>query len=122
MYLETMERVLGGTDKIILDSKGGQGVVPYLPLDQLQKRKEGAQLMLQSALCGRRGRRSAPSAAAAYFALFIVHQNEQAIVLEFGKPVRIITRAGPVLEDAGRADGRLSSTSASSISTPPRRR
>jgi len=26
-------------------------------------------------------------AAATYFALFIVHQNEQAIVLEFGKPV-----------------------------------
>ena len=25
MYLETMERVLGGTDKIILDTKGGQG-------------------------------------------------------------------------------------------------
>jgi membrane protease subunit HflK len=41
MYLETMERVLGGTDKIIVDSKSGQGVVPYLPLDQLQKRKEG---------------------------------------------------------------------------------
>ena len=40
MYLETMERVLGGTDKIIVDSKGGQGVVPFLPLDQLQKRKE----------------------------------------------------------------------------------
>jgi len=42
MYLETMERVLGGTDKIILDSKSGQGVVPFLPLDQLQKKKEGA--------------------------------------------------------------------------------
>ena len=40
MYLETMERVLGGADKIIIDSKGGQGVVPYLPLDQLQRRKE----------------------------------------------------------------------------------
>ena len=39
MYLETMERVLGGTDKIILDSKGGQGVVPFLPLDQLQRHK-----------------------------------------------------------------------------------
>ncbi len=40
MFLETMEQVLGGTDKIILDSKGnnGQGVVPYLPLDQLQKK------------------------------------------------------------------------------------
>jgi modulator of FtsH protease HflK len=40
LYLETMERVLGGTDKIILDSKAGQGVVPFLPLDQLQKGKE----------------------------------------------------------------------------------
>ena len=39
MFLETMERVLGGTDKIILDSKNGSGVVPYLPLDQLQQRK-----------------------------------------------------------------------------------
>ena len=41
MYLETMERVLGGTDKIILDSRSGQGVVPFLSLDQLRKRKEG---------------------------------------------------------------------------------
>jgi membrane protease subunit HflK len=36
MYLETMERVLGGTDKIILDSGAG-GVVPYLPLNELLK-------------------------------------------------------------------------------------
>lgn len=36
MYLETMERVLGGADKIILDSgAAGQGVVPYLPLNAL---------------------------------------------------------------------------------------
>jgi membrane protease subunit HflK len=42
LYLETMERVLGGAEKIILDGKAGQGVVPYLPLDQVQKRKEGA--------------------------------------------------------------------------------
>jgi modulator of FtsH protease HflK len=35
MYLETMERLFGGTDKIILDSGGG--VVPYLPLDQLRR-------------------------------------------------------------------------------------
>ena len=41
IYLETMERVLGGTDKIILDGKAGQGVVPFLPLDQTQRRKEG---------------------------------------------------------------------------------
>ena len=43
LYLETMERVLGGSEKIIIDSKGGQGVVPYLPLNELVKKKpEGA--------------------------------------------------------------------------------
>ena len=37
MYLETMEKVLGGMDKVILDGVTGQGgVVPYLPLDQLR--------------------------------------------------------------------------------------
>ena len=42
LYLETMERVFSGADKIIIDNKAGQGVVPYLPLDQLTKRKDGA--------------------------------------------------------------------------------
>ena len=39
MYLETMERVLGGTDKIILDAGqgSGSGVVPYLPLNELTR-------------------------------------------------------------------------------------
>src|SRR5436190_8873681 len=36
MYLETMERLFGGTDKIIMDS--GNSAVPYLPLDQLLRR------------------------------------------------------------------------------------
>ncbi len=37
LYLETMEQVLGGLNKIILDeSAGGQGVVPYLPLNELR--------------------------------------------------------------------------------------
>jgi membrane protease subunit HflK len=40
LFLEMQERVLSGADKIILDQKnGGQGIVPYLPLDQLQRRK-----------------------------------------------------------------------------------
>ena len=39
IFLETMERVLGGTDKVIIDGKSGQGVVPYLPLDQLQQQR-----------------------------------------------------------------------------------
>lgn len=39
LYLETMEEVLGGIDKVIVDDNvgGGSGVVPYLPLNQLQK-------------------------------------------------------------------------------------
>jgi modulator of FtsH protease HflK len=38
MYLETMERILGGTDKIILDSgSGGSNVVPFLPLNELTR-------------------------------------------------------------------------------------
>ncbi len=39
LYLETMERVFGGTDKIIVESgQGSQGVVPYLPLPELRNR------------------------------------------------------------------------------------
>ena len=38
LWLETVERVYGATDKIILDnSEGGQGVVPYLPLNELRR-------------------------------------------------------------------------------------
>ncbi|MGE0611754.1 MAG: FtsH protease activity modulator HflK, partial [Hyphomicrobiales bacterium] len=39
MFLETMERVFGGMDKIIIDEKGGTGVVPYLPLNELTRPK-----------------------------------------------------------------------------------
>ncbi|MBT3170130.1 MAG: FtsH protease activity modulator HflK [Rhodospirillaceae bacterium] len=42
IYLETMEKILGGTNKILIDSTGGgQGVVPYLPLPELNKRQQG---------------------------------------------------------------------------------
>ena len=37
IYLETMENILTDMDKIILDSKAGQGAVPYLPLKELDK-------------------------------------------------------------------------------------
>jgi len=41
MYLETMERVLERSNKIILDSDASEGVVPYLPLNELQGREIG---------------------------------------------------------------------------------
>ncbi len=41
IYLETMETILGGMTKIIVDNEGGSGVVPYLPLPELKKRSGG---------------------------------------------------------------------------------
>lgn len=46
MYLETMEQVLGGVNKIIIGEgigggEGGSGIVPYLPLDQLRGTGQG---------------------------------------------------------------------------------
>ena len=38
MFIETMQHVLGDTDKVIIDPKAGQGVVPYLPLPEFSKR------------------------------------------------------------------------------------
>ena len=40
MYLETMEKVLADIDKVIIDKKSGSGVVPYLPLPELRKKKK----------------------------------------------------------------------------------
>jgi len=37
IFIETMQEVFSNTDKIIIDEKSG-GVVPYLPLSELQKR------------------------------------------------------------------------------------
>ena len=38
MYLETLEKVYSGSEKIVLDGDAGSGVVPYLPLEQLNKK------------------------------------------------------------------------------------
>ena len=39
--METMEKILGSVDKVIVDQNAGSGVVPYLPLDQLRKPATG---------------------------------------------------------------------------------
>ena len=39
MYIETMESVLKNAQKIILDDNGKQGVVPYLPLNEINRPK-----------------------------------------------------------------------------------
>ncbi len=40
MYLETMEQILDGMEKIIVDKGSANNVVPYLPLNELMKSKK----------------------------------------------------------------------------------
>lgn len=37
IYIETMEEILPGMEKIIIDGKGGERLLPYLPLDRRSK-------------------------------------------------------------------------------------
>ena len=43
IYLETMERILGGSEKLVYDGgSSGQSIVPYLPLSELTPRRPPA--------------------------------------------------------------------------------
>ncbi len=48
IYLETMEQVLRGATKVLVDKNGG-GVVPYLPLPEIQRRIDAPQTQPQGA-------------------------------------------------------------------------
>jgi membrane protease subunit HflK len=37
IYIETMEEILPNVEKVIIDGKGGERLLPYLPLDRLSK-------------------------------------------------------------------------------------
>ena len=51
IYVATMQSILQNMDKIIVDQKGGQGVVPYLPLDQLMKQRGTAPPSWRTRMC-----------------------------------------------------------------------
>jgi membrane protease subunit HflK len=42
IYLETMERVMGGMNKVLMSGDGKGGAIPYLPLDQVLKNRPKA--------------------------------------------------------------------------------
>ena len=89
MYLETMEKVLADIDKVIIDKNSGSGVVPYLPLPELKKRQLNKMrapkfIIPVVVLIG----------VVIFQSLFIVQEISQAIVLQFGDPKKIITKAG----------------------------
>ena len=90
MFLETMERVLGGTDKIIIDSKGsGRRAVSAArsAAESSELDHRGGQLIMR-ALLALLIIAVGLAAVAVYSSAFIVHQNEQALVLRFGEPKR----------------------------------
>jgi membrane protease subunit HflK len=44
MYLEALSSILGSAEKVIMDTGAdGTGVVPYLPLPELQKRSQSGE-------------------------------------------------------------------------------
>ena len=101
IYLETMERVLGSSEKLIYDGggPGAQGVVPYLPLSELTPRRPPA--ARQASRNSRAGARDeipgyrhcrcccccCSSIIVGYGSVFTVDQTEQALVVRLGKPV-----------------------------------
>lgn len=42
IYLETMEEIMTGMNKVIVEGKGTQGVLPYLPLPELKHKAGGS--------------------------------------------------------------------------------
>jgi len=47
IFIETMEKVFGDTDKVIVDGKSGPGVIPYLPLPEFSKRPPATEVQPQ---------------------------------------------------------------------------
>ena len=109
MYLETMERVLGGSDKTIIDTgpQPGPGVVPYLPLTELAAaalvglagrlvivRRSGRQPMRLGLAGGAVAILLLIAVIVGYSTFFTVNQTKQALVVRLGQPVRVITEPG----------------------------
>ena len=119
IYIETLEEILPNMEKIIIDGKGGERLLPYLPLDRRSKPASMAGPVCPS--IGDRGvpARTVPHAEIEGFPtmtkqglviallavtvalfvlgaspLFVVDVIQTAIVVQLGKPVRNITEPG----------------------------
>jgi membrane protease subunit HflC len=130
MYLETMEQVLRGANKVILDTPAGSpGVVPYLPLPQLPtraagaaassgapapatspRREEGRSVMNRTLFIA--GVAAVVGVLLLAASLFTVTERQQALVLSFGQPIRVIQTPGlkakwPIIQDVVLLDRRI---------------
>ena len=103
MFLETMERVLGDTDKVIVDEQGGyrrRALSAAVGIHQTGAAGSGRGTASHEppALTLQPRSSSASLRSSAYLTLFTVDQTQQALVLEFGKPKRDDHRAGAALQ------------------------
>ena len=80
MYLETMEKVLADIDKVIIEKNAGSGVVPYLPLPELQKEST-----IKNECWKNNSRNNCCISRNSLFNIYCKEVN-QAIVLQFGDP------------------------------------
>ncbi len=130
IYLETMERILGGAEKLVYDggsSASGQSIVPYLPLSELTPRRPPAAPRRSAATAGRRHpMKSGITGIVALLVLFVVvivgyssvftvTQTEQVLVVRLGEPVRVVTEPGLNFKAAVHRHRDHRSTSGSSI-------
>ena len=98
MYYETMEQVLSKVDKTIVEAPG---VTPYLPLPQVQKPAAAAAgaaavigfIRRQPIAVG--GHRASWLLIVLLGSFPIVPETKQAVVVRFGKPVRMLNRYKP---------------------------
>ena len=116
MYLETMERLFGGTDKIIMDS-GSHGRSRALsaarPIDTAAAgAADGSPAMRLNLLGGIIAALIVVALIIAYSAMFTVYQTRQALVVRLGQPVRVVTQAGlhfkiPLIDSVIHIDKRI---------------
>ena len=99
MYLETMERLFGGTDKIIMDSgRRGRSLSAARPAHAAAAAAgataDGRQPMRLNLVGGVVAVLIIVALIVAYGALFTVYQTRQALVVRLGQPVRVVTEPG----------------------------
>jgi regulator of protease activity HflC (stomatin/prohibitin superfamily) len=118
IYLETMERVFGGTDKILLDSSQQGGTAAAASCRSCRStrccatRRDGRHPMKLGIAGGVLAVLAVIAAIVGYSSLFTVYQTRLALVVRLGEPVRVVTEPGlnfkiPLIDSVIYVDKRI---------------
>jgi regulator of protease activity HflC (stomatin/prohibitin superfamily) len=116
LYLETMEKVLSSSKKVITDDQGSTNGV--LPLPAAQRPRQGQGYPGSAEMSNRIALASAPCSLLlflAYSSFFVVNQRQQAIVIRFGQITDVKTSRASI----SSCPSRSSMPTASSMSPGP---